>query len=207
MVCKAHVSWIMVYKGLLWKDGFWVSYVKWCKFYNNNLLVVLGSKQGDDVETREPQARGLSVNSIADSLFLTFLIYFAEMWNYFLMKVNKRKSWKCLKCVKEYSRRFYLANWKFLSIFLGIFARIAKVAHFAQVINFRERAHRKTHPCKVDKNNRESAFLFAFVFFFRRNSKTKFFVPSSTQQQKQKVSCPFFFVGFVSQMGSLPMRL
>ena len=139
--------------------------IKWCKFCNNNLLVVLGSKQGDYVETREPQARGLSVNSIADSLFLTFLIYFAEMSNYFLMKVNKRKSWKCLKCVKEFSRKFYLANWKFLSIFLGVFARIAKVAHFAQVINFRERVHRKTHPCKVDKNNRESAFLFAFVFF------------------------------------------
>ena len=192
MVCKAHVSWIMVYKGLLWKDGFWVSYVKWCKFYNNNLLVVLGSKQGDDVETREPQARGLSVNSIADSLFLTFLIYFAEMWNYFLMKVNKRKSWKCLKCVKEYSRRFYLANWKFLSIFLGIFARIAKVAHFAQVINFREIARRKTHPCKVDKNSRESAFLFAFVFFFDATVKQSFLSLLQHNSKNKKFLVPSF---------------
>ena len=192
MVCKAHVSWIMVYKGLLWKDGFWVSYVKWCKFYNNNLLVVLESKQGDDVETREPQARGLSVNSIADSLFLTFLIYFAEMWNYFLMKVNKRKSWKCLKCVKEYSRRFYLANWKFLSIFLGIFARIAKVAHFAQVINFRERARRKTHPCKVDKNSRESAFLFAFVFFFDATVKQSFLSLLQHNSKNKKFLVPSF---------------
>ena len=27
------------------KDVFWISFIKWYKFYNNNLLVVLGSKQ------------------------------------------------------------------------------------------------------------------------------------------------------------------
>ena len=35
----------MVYKALLWTDVFWMSYIKWCKFYNNSLLVVSGSKQ------------------------------------------------------------------------------------------------------------------------------------------------------------------
>ena len=61
------------------------------------------------------------------------------------MKTNKRKVRKYLNCVKEFSRRFDLANRKYLSIFLGFFARIVKVTHFALVINFRERAHRKTH--------------------------------------------------------------
>ena len=62
----------MVYKALLSTDFFWISYMKWYKFYNNNLSVVLGSKQGD-VETRKPQAQGLSINSTADSLSLNFL--------------------------------------------------------------------------------------------------------------------------------------
>ena len=53
-----------------------------------------------DVETCEPQIRGLSVNSIADSLSLNFLVYFAKMPSYFLMKTNKRKVRKCLKCLK-----------------------------------------------------------------------------------------------------------
>ena len=44
---------------------------------------------------------------------------------------------KWLKCVKEFSYRFDLANGKYLSIFLRVFARIVKDQHFAQVINFR----------------------------------------------------------------------
>ena len=102
-----------------------------------------------DVETRE-------VSSIADSLSLNFLVYFAEMSCYFSMKRNKRKVRKSINCMKEFSRRFDLAYRKYLSIFLRVFARIVKVTHFAQIINFRERSHGKIHPRKVDKNNRES---------------------------------------------------
>ena len=57
------------------------------------------------------------------------------------MKTNKRKVRTCLKCVKEFLRRFDLENGKYLLIFLGVFAEIIKVAHFAQAINFRERTH------------------------------------------------------------------
>ena len=127
------------------------------------------------------------------------------MSSYFLMKTNKIKFWKCLKCVKEFSRRFDLVNVKYLSIFLGFFAKIVKVTHFAQVIKFLERAHGKIDPRKVDKNNRESTFPLFFCFF-QHNSKTKFIV-SSIQQQKQKVCSPFLFLVFVFQIGSLPMRL
>ena len=45
------------------------------------------------------------------------------------MKTNKRKVRKCLKCVKQSSRRFDLANGKYLSILLGLFARIVKITH------------------------------------------------------------------------------
>ena len=58
-------------------------------------MIVSGSKQGGDVETREPQTQGLCVNSCS-SLSLNFLVYFAEMPKYFSMKTNKRKVRKCL---------------------------------------------------------------------------------------------------------------
>ena len=78
----------MVYKALLWTDVFWIAYINWYKLCGNNLSVVLGSKQ-EGVETRENQIRGMSVNSISDSLSLTCLVYFAKMPNYFLTKTNK----------------------------------------------------------------------------------------------------------------------
>ena len=78
------------------------------------------------------------------------------------MKTNRKV---CLKWVKEYSRRSDLANEKYSSIFLGIFERIVKVTHFGQFINFCERAHGTTHPCKVDENNRKSTFFFFFFIF------------------------------------------
>ena len=98
----------------------------------------------EDIETHEPQTRRLSINLTADSLSLNFLVYFDRMSSYFSMKTNKRKVRKCLNCVKEFSGRFDLANGKYSSIFLGVFARIVKVTHFRQVINFRERAHGKS---------------------------------------------------------------
>ena len=78
--------------------------------------------------------------------------------------------------MKEFSSRFDLANGKYLSIFLAVFARIVKVTHFAQVINFREKAHGKTHPRKIDKNNR--IYVSFVVVFFNTTAK--------------KVYCPFF---------------
>ena len=61
---------------------------------------------GEDVETREPETRGLSVNTIADSLSLNVLVYFAKISSHFPMKINKRKIRKCFRCLKEFSRRF-----------------------------------------------------------------------------------------------------
>ena len=81
---------------------FWISYIKWYKFYNNNLSVVLVSETKGDVETRATQIQGLKVDSIADSLD-------------FAMKTSKIKVRKCLKCVKNLSRRFDLANEKYFS--------------------------------------------------------------------------------------------
>ena len=123
----------------------------------------------------------MKVSSIADSLGLNFPVYFAEMSSYFLTKTNKRKVRKWLKREKIFSRRFDMANAKHFPIFPEVFARIVKVRHLAQVINFRERAHEKTLLRKVDKNKRESTF-FRFVLFFNTTAKQILIVPSSTQQ-------------------------
>ena len=103
------------------------------------------------------------------------------MSSYFLTKTNKRKVRKWLKREKIFSRRFEMANAKYFPIFPEVFARIVKVTHLAQVINFRERAHEKTHLRKVDKNKREATF-FRFVLFFNTTAKQILIVPSSTQQ-------------------------
>ena len=87
------------------------------------------------------QTQGLSVNSIAGSFSLNFLVYFAEMSSYLSVETNRRKVRKCLRCVKEFSHRFDLENGKYLSTFLGVFARMVKVAHFALVINFCKRIY------------------------------------------------------------------
>ena len=50
--------------------------------------------------------QGLSVDSIAHSLSLKFLAYFAKMSSYFSMKTNKKIVMKSLKCLKDYLRRF-----------------------------------------------------------------------------------------------------
>ena len=49
----------MVYKALLRTDVFSISYIKWYKFYKNNLLVVSGSKHGERWNSW-PQTRVLS---------------------------------------------------------------------------------------------------------------------------------------------------
>ena len=43
----------MVYKALLGTNIFWISYIKWYKFYSNNLSVVLGSKQGGTLKLED----------------------------------------------------------------------------------------------------------------------------------------------------------
>ena len=45
-------------------------------------------------------------------LTLNFFVYFGEMSSYISTKASKRKVRKCLKCVKEFSGRFDVANGK-----------------------------------------------------------------------------------------------
>ena len=137
----------MVYKALLWTDAFWMSYRKWCKCYSNNLLVVLRSKQKGKLKLVNPKHEDSAcVNSISDSLSLiTFLFNLPRRPVIFQWKQTK-----CFRSVKEFLHRFDSVNEKYLSIFLGVFPRIAKVTHFSQIINFCEGAHGKYHPLKVN---------------------------------------------------------
>ena len=61
----------MVYKALLWTDVFWISYIKWCKFDNNNLSIVLGSKQGGTLKLVNPKHEDrASIQLLALSLLI-----------------------------------------------------------------------------------------------------------------------------------------
>ena len=71
-------------------------------------------------------------------------------------------------------------TWRMVFL-LAVFARIVKVTDFAQVINFREKAHGKIYPHKVNKYNRESMNLILFFVFCFFSIK-----------QQNKVYCPFF---------------
>ena len=78
---------------------------------------------------------------------------------FFNKNKQKKKVRKCLRRVKEFLRRFDLASGKYLSIFHGFFARIFRVSHFAQAINFPGRFQGKVHPRKVNKTNKETTRL------------------------------------------------
>ena len=110
----------MVCKALLWTDVFWISYINWYEFYNINLLVVLGSKQGGTLKLVNLKLAGWASIQLL-TLSLTFLVCFTEMSSHFSIKTNKRKVRKYPKYMMEFSFRFDLANGKCLSNFLGIF--------------------------------------------------------------------------------------
>ena len=84
MVYNAHISLIMVYKALLSAD-------------NIASIGRFREQVRENVEICKPQTRELSVNSIANSLTLHFLVCFAETSSYISMKANKRKVRKCLQ--------------------------------------------------------------------------------------------------------------
>ena len=55
MAYNAYIWYIMFYKVHLWTEVFWISYIKWYKFYNNNLSVVSVSKQGGRCNSWTPK--------------------------------------------------------------------------------------------------------------------------------------------------------
>ena len=63
----------MFFKALLWADIFWISYIKWYKFYNNNLSVVLGSKQGETLKVVNPKHEDWASIQLLILSVLTFL--------------------------------------------------------------------------------------------------------------------------------------
>ena len=65
----------MVYKALLWTDVFWISDIKWYKFYNNNLSVVLASKQGGTSKLANPKHEERASIPLLTLSVLTFLRY------------------------------------------------------------------------------------------------------------------------------------
>ena len=73
MVYNAHFSWIMVYKALLITDIFRISYMKWYRFYNNNLSVLLECKQGGTLKLKNPKHEDWASIPLLSLSVLTFL--------------------------------------------------------------------------------------------------------------------------------------
>ena len=79
----------MVYKALLWTDAFWISYIKWYKFYNNNLSVVLGSKQGETLKLVNPKHEVWVPIQLLTPSVLTFLFTLPRCQVIFQLKQAK----------------------------------------------------------------------------------------------------------------------
>ena len=111
---------MMAYTAILWTDIFWISYIKWYKPYSNNLSIVLGSKQagggggGGVLKLVKPKHKDWASIQFADSLCSELSCVLCWDVKLFFNKTSKRKVRKYLKCVKEFSRRFDLANGSFV---------------------------------------------------------------------------------------------
>ena len=102
---------------------------------------------------------------------LTFLFTLPRCQVIFQWKQRKEKLGNVWSTWRNFCVDLNLGNGKHLSVFLGVFARIVKVTHFSQVINFRERAHGKIHPRMVE---RIYVFFVSCLFlFFNTTAKIK----------------------------------
>ena len=60
-----------------------ISYIKWYNFYNKNLSVVLGSKQGRTLKIVNPKHEDWALIQLLNLLVLLFLVFFAK-WNVYI---------------------------------------------------------------------------------------------------------------------------
>ena len=130
----------MVYKALLWTDVFWISYIKWYKFYNKNLSVVLGSKQRGTLKLLNPKHEDWMSIELLTLSVLSFSFTLPRCQAIFQWKQTKVR--KCLKCAKEFSRRFDLVNGKYLPNFLGFLQELPRL-HILLKLSIFKRSNKK----------------------------------------------------------------
>ena len=115
------------------------------------------------------------------------------------MKTNKRKVWKCLKSVKEFSRRFDLANAKLMSVSSGFLQELSKLHIFLRLSIFVKCPTGKFIYARQIKIIENLHFFVFWSFFFQHNSKTKSIVPSLTHKTvKQLLSFVFCRICFTN---------
>ena len=129
MVYHARILWIMVYRVLLWTDVFsniihkMVRY----KFYNNNLSVVLRSKQEGTLKLVNHKHEDWASIQLVTLSVLTFLFTLPRCQVIFQWEQTKEKLGNALNAWREFYHRLYLVNGKYLLIFLGFFARMSRL--------------------------------------------------------------------------------
>ena len=114
-------------------------------------MVVLGSKQEGTLKLVNPKHEDWASIQFLTLSLLTFLFTLSRCQVIFQGKQKEEKLLNALRTWRNFCVDLTLQFEIYLSIFLGVFARIVKVTYFAQVVNFSERVHRKVHPRKVNR--------------------------------------------------------
>ena len=78
-------------KALLWTDVFWISHIKWYKFYNNKSSVVLASKQTGTLKLVNVKHENWASIPLLTLSALTFLFTFLRYQIIFQWKQSKEK--------------------------------------------------------------------------------------------------------------------
>ena len=97
----------MVYKALLWTDVFLISYIKWYKFYSNDLSVVLGSKQGGTLKLVNPKHENWASIQLLSLSVLTFLFSLPSCQVIFQWKQTNEKLGNALKAWRNFHDTFW----------------------------------------------------------------------------------------------------
>ena len=106
----------MVYKALLWTYSFWISYINWYKFNNNNLSFALGSKQGGTSKLMiHKHEEWASIQLLTHSV-LTFLFTLSR---YQVILLWKQRSGNALSAWRNF-HEIWLGQWEiFLNCPIG----------------------------------------------------------------------------------------
>ena len=121
----------MVYKALLWADTFWISYIDWYKFYNNNLSIVAQSTQGRTLKLVNPKL------SQSDSLsVLTFLFTLPRYQVSFQWKQTKEKLGNALSAWRNFHIDLTWRMGIICHFFQGFFQELSRLHIFFRLSIF-----------------------------------------------------------------------
>ena len=193
----------MLYKALLRTEVFWITYIKWHKFYINNLSVVLGSKQGDTLKNKDWAPIQLLTLSVLTLWFTLPRCQVIFQWKQTLKKLENT-----LSARKSFRVDFTWRVEAICQFSLRLFQELSRLYILLRLSIFMKR-----HTGKLNLQRIYIFFLFVclfcyFSFLFNTTAKQMYWpFLNTTAKTNSLYSLFFFFVTFVFRMGSLLMCL